>query len=123
MIRRGLLGLVVAALIGVSACGGKSAQTGSTWVDGSSASTPTGWTWDASSGQEVADSSTGSQNGDDAETLAACAWPPSLDPVDASNGACIAARTYLWCQGSNGGGEGCLSNDPTRCPGPISRSA
>jgi hypothetical protein len=105
MIHRGSIRLVVVALIGVSACGGKSAQTGSTSVDGSS-------------GQEVSDSSTGSQNGDDAETLAACPWPPSLDPVDASNGACIAARTYLLCKGSNGGAEGCLSNDPTRCPGP-----
>jgi hypothetical protein len=53
-----------------------------------------------------------------AATLPACTWPASLDPIDASNGQCVAARVYLSCAGSNGGGEGCLSNDPTQCPGP-----
>jgi hypothetical protein len=51
-------------------------------------------------------------------SLPTCTWPASLDPVDGSSDACVAARTYLACQDSNGGGEDCLSNDPTQCPGP-----
>jgi hypothetical protein len=50
--------------------------------------------------------------------LPACTWPASLDPTDSSTGQCAAYRTFLSCKGSNGGGEGCLSNDPTQCPGP-----
>jgi hypothetical protein len=93
MIHRGSMGLVAFALIWMSACGGKAAQTDST--------------------------SAGSQNGGVATaSLPACSWPASLDPADGSMGQCVAARTYLACQGSNGGGEDCLSNNPTLCPGP-----
>jgi hypothetical protein len=50
--------------------------------------------------------------------LPMCTWPAAFDPADAATGQCIAARLFLSCQGSNGGGEGCLSNDQTGCPGP-----
>jgi hypothetical protein len=46
----------------------------------------------------------------------ACTWPAILDPADVSTGQCVAARALLSCQGSNGSGEGCLSNDPMQCP-------
>ena len=84
-------------LIGMSACGGASAQTGS---HGSGVST--GSTVDATG----------------AAALMACSWPAGVDAGADSSGQCIAARTYLACQGSNGGGENCLSNDPTQCPNP-----
>lgn len=51
-------------------------------------------------------------------TLPACTWPAAFDPRDAATGQCTAARLYLSCVGSNGGGEGCLSNDSMECPGP-----
>jgi hypothetical protein len=53
-------------------------------------------------------------------SLGACGWPAIYDATDASvaTGQCVAARAYLSCKGSNGGGEDCLSNDPTQCPGP-----
>jgi hypothetical protein len=49
--------------------------------------------------------------------LPACTWPASLDPTDSDTDQCKAYRTFLSCKGSNGGGEGCLSNDATQCPG------
>lgn len=58
------------------------------------------------------------QSDGNASALAACRWPASLDPADAAIGQCVAARTYLSCKGSKGGGQGCLSSDPTQCPGP-----
>ena len=48
--------------------------------------------------------------------LSACAWPASFDPSDAGP-QCTAGRTYLVCSAPNGAGEGCLSDDPTKCPG------
>jgi hypothetical protein len=49
--------------------------------------------------------------------LSSCAWPASLDPTDASDGQCTAARTLLACTDGDGGiDEGCISNDPTQCP-------
>src|ERR1017187_8197176 len=53
--------------------------------------------------------------------LPACTWPASLDPTDADNGQCTAARTLLGCSGGDSGvQEGCISNDPTQCPaGPV----
>ena len=54
-------------------------------------------------------------------SLPACSWP-SIYETDAAaqgaGGACFAGRTYLTCTGSNGGGEGCLSDNLTSCPGP-----
>jgi hypothetical protein len=55
----------------------------------------------------------------DASALPACTWPASLDPADADNGQCVAARVLLACTYANGVGEGCISNDPTQCPGPA----
>jgi hypothetical protein len=49
--------------------------------------------------------------------LPACSWPASLDVTDASDGRCVAARALLACTSPNGVGEGCISNDPTQCPG------
>jgi hypothetical protein len=50
---------------------------------------------------------------------ASCSWPARYDATDGGVvGQCVAARLYLSCRGSNGGGESCLSNDPTQCPGP-----
>jgi hypothetical protein len=49
--------------------------------------------------------------------LPACTWPASLDPTDASGGKCTAARAYLVCADPSGGQVGCISDDPTRCPG------
>jgi len=46
----------------------------------------------------------------------ACEWPESFDPPDATSGECQSARFHLWCQGTTGGGMGCLSDDPARCP-------
>ena len=61
----------------------------------------------------------GPQALDAATKLPACSWPASLDPSDAgSRGQCVAGRAYLSCAGSNGGGEDCLSDDLTQCPGP-----
>jgi hypothetical protein len=53
-------------------------------------------------------------------SLPACSWLAIYDPTDASSerGQCVAARVYLSCSGSNGGGEDCMSNDPMHCPGP-----
>jgi hypothetical protein len=48
--------------------------------------------------------------------LPACTWPASLDPTDASNGQCVAARALLSCPLAGGVTEGCLSNDLTQCP-------
>jgi len=55
-------------------------------------------------------------------TMPACTWPASLDPSDASQFQCTAARMLLFCDFANGIGEDCISNDPTRCPysGPLS---
>jgi hypothetical protein len=52
----------------------------------------------------------------DVDGLRACQWPATLASGDASSaGQCRAARAFVSCQDSNGGGEVCLSNDPTRC--------
>jgi hypothetical protein len=87
-IRRGWAAHVVPALIALSACAAKTAQI------------------------DPPDAGAGS------DAPGACGWPASFDPVDGSTGACVAARLFLACQGSLGGGEGCLSNDPGQCPGP-----
>jgi len=50
--------------------------------------------------------------------LPQCNWPASFDSADATDGQCWAARVYLSCKGSNGGGMACMSNSPTECPGP-----
>jgi hypothetical protein len=47
-----------------------------------------------------------------------CTWPTIFEAADASPGQCRAARAYLSCQGSNGGGMLCLSNSATECPDP-----
>jgi hypothetical protein len=44
-------------------------------------------------------------------TLPAC---PLLDPADASYQGCAAARAYVNCTATNGGGAACLSNDQCR---------
>ncbi|HEX4352291.1 MAG TPA: hypothetical protein VHZ95_05240 [Polyangiales bacterium] len=60
-------------------------------------------------------SGSAAQSGAGSGALIGCGWSSALD---GSAGQCKAARAYLTCQGSNGGGEGCLSNDLTQCPGP-----
>jgi hypothetical protein len=50
----------------------------------------------------------------DAST-ASCHWAASLD--DAGPGGCVAARAVVKCTDASGAGCGCLSDDPTRCPG------
>jgi hypothetical protein len=55
---------------------------------------------------------------DDGQALPACSWPSALDPVDGASTQCVAGRTYLSCKAPNGDSEGCLSDDPTQCPGP-----
>jgi hypothetical protein len=62
-------------------------------------------------------SSTAGQS-DVAVTLPACSWPTGFDSPEAAVGQCIAARVYLSCRGSNGGGMECLSDTLTECPGP-----
>ena len=67
------------------------------------------------------DASTSSvDSSDTGATLPACSWPASLDPTDAANGQCVAARALLSCPLTGGltGGltHGCISNDPTQCP-------
>ena len=50
-----------------------------------------------------------------------CTWPASLNPRDASDGQCTAARAYVNCTFADGSGELCLSDDPTGCPNsPVS---
>jgi hypothetical protein len=44
----------------------------------------------------------------------ACTWSASLNERDASDGRCVAARTYLTCTNAN-----CLSDDLSRCLGPL----
>jgi hypothetical protein len=48
-------------------------------------------------------------------TLLACQWPASLN--DAGPGACTVGRAYVVCSYPSGGGELCISDDPTSCPG------
>jgi hypothetical protein len=103
MIFRDSMGLAACALIWMSSCAGKSAQS-----DSGSGGTAQNGT-DAS-----AEDATG---GGTTVGLPACTWPASLDAADGETGQCVAARAYLSCKGSNGGGELCLSNDPTQCPG------
>jgi hypothetical protein len=62
-------------------------------------------------------SAQGSDGGSAATSLPACSWPVALDPTDAGDGRCRAARTLLSCRAGDVV-EGCLSNDPTECPGP-----
>jgi hypothetical protein len=47
-----------------------------------------------------------------------CARPPQLEASDAAPTACGSARAAVSCALSNGDGELCLSDDPTRCPDP-----
>jgi hypothetical protein len=65
----------------------------------------------ACSGSTVGSSSAG------AGGVAACTWPASLDDADAAPGACHARRAMVQCQLPDGVTEGCLSDDPTQCPG------
>ena len=51
-------------------------------------------------------------------SLPACAWSADFETANASPGQCRAARSYLSCHGSNGGGLLCLSSSATECPGP-----
>ncbi len=45
-----------------------------------------------------------------------CQWPAAFDPSDASApGACRAAPALVHCLDGNGGGQICLSRDPTTC--------
>lgn len=65
-----------------------------------------------------AGSSANTATGTGGDTLPACTRAAGLADVDAAaSGLCIAARAYVTCTFSNGGGEGCLSDDPTECPG------
>jgi hypothetical protein len=65
----------------------------------------------ASTTQENVDGGALLQNVDaGAPPLAVCTVPDA--------GACRTARALLSCQGSNGVGQGCISDDPTQCPGP-----
>ena len=46
-----------------------------------------------------------------------CSWPSELASSDStSRDVCHAARAWVSCQLPGGGSQGCLSNDPTRCP-------
>jgi hypothetical protein len=55
----------------------------------------------------------------DAETtLPRCAWPAIFDVPEPTGGQCRAARVFLHCAGSTGGGRLCLSDDAEQCPGP-----
>ena len=57
--------------------------------------------------------------GEGGAPLSACAWPAALDSTDASSSsACHAARAFVQCI-YPGGGEGCLSGNPTKCEGPA----
>ncbi len=66
-------------------------------------------------------SSTGQDGGgasspaDGGAGLPVCSWPASLDSVDATSGACRAARRLLSCGLDGGGTHICLGDDPTRC--------
>jgi len=50
-------------------------------------------------------------------TSTACTWPASLDEADAAAGACHAKRALMSCSLPGNLTEGCLSDDPTQCPG------
>jgi hypothetical protein len=69
---------------------------------------------EAATTDSQANGSTANSAGDAA--LPACA---NLDSNDASYESCGAARAFVSCTAPNGGGMGCLSNDPTQCPGPA----
>jgi hypothetical protein len=104
------LAVVASSLITGSACGGPSAQ-GGTPDDRVSVSV------------EDSDASAvdGSPNGAAAASTptAACGWPATLAGLgEVAGNRCVAGRVYLSCSGSTGGGELCLSDDSTRCPGP-----
>ena len=115
MISRDRIGLAAAlALICMSACGGRSAQSDSAPGDGSPGASGA----DASTPPSGPDASAVGVTSGGTAPLPACSWPASLDPADGATGQCGAARMYLACKGSNGGGEECLSNDPAQCPGP-----
>jgi hypothetical protein len=58
---------------------------------------------------------------EDASTIVdggSCIWPASLNPQDASDGQCIAARTFLTCTNAN-----CISDDLIRCSNPLVTSS
>lgn len=61
--------------------------------------------------------STGTSREDGAtSTLVACTWPQAFDRADASDGSCWAARAYVTCSASSGGGLACMSDSLTECP-------
>jgi len=83
------------SLIALSGCGGQAAQNGTT---------PGG---EAGSAGAVG------------KLLSACSFSKEVgEPAAGTKQLCSSAQTWLACRGSNGGGEGCLSDDPTQCPGP-----
>jgi hypothetical protein len=99
------------ALIGMSACGGISAQ--------SDAKTGTGSQGDTDSDAGTSAKSDGGSGGDGAgSTTVACTWPASVDPPDdAGPWGWQVARYLLTCE-DGPDVETCLSNDPSTCPPP-----
>lgn len=91
-------------LFAVAACGAKAAGPG----DSSDDSGSTGDSMATSTSDSGATSTT---------TATHCSWPASLDPpMSALNTPhCAAAVAALYCNTEGGGGEHCLSNDPSKC--------
>jgi hypothetical protein len=116
MFHRGSMGIAAAlALIGMSACGGISAQSDTKTGSGSQGDTDS----DAgTSGKSDAASGSSGNSTTGTTTVAQCSWPDSLNPPeDAGPWGWTVARYWLNCQ-DGPDHEGCLSNDPTTCPGP-----
>lgn len=54
---------------------------------------------------------------DAAAAVRACRWPESLNDAGPGIRACAVGRAYVECSYPSGAGCGCISNDPTTCPG------
>lgn len=103
--RRFSLGSALAMLVVACSSASRSSSPGS---DGG------GMTIDGASDGPISETGVGSVGNDGA--LPACTWPASLD--DAAPRQCSAARAYVACEFTGGGGgTDCMSNDSITCPG------
>jgi hypothetical protein len=84
---------------------------------GDSGSTRDGGPWVSSiildAGAPALDSSTR----DSAAATQACRWPESLNDAGPGVRACGVGRAFVECTYPSGAGCGCISDDPTSCPG------
>src|SRR5664280_2284915 len=106
--------LVMAALVG--GCAGCSAQVSNNDHSTTGGQTSTIGQSATGGGNSTSGQNTLSDAGNSEQSQ--CTWPAKFDIPNPPEGGCTAARALLNCEGSNGGGMSCTTNDPTQCPGP-----